>query len=272
MNANRFAKLPLDVMQRSDLTPADKIVFAAIEDRIGENGVCWAGLRRLASDCGMSPSTVSGSVDRLEAAGLIAIERAGSNAKRQTNRYRSLRTKAERTNGERTNTERSDIGRTGDERSPDERERSDSERERSDFSTEPDPITRPINQTKGRVRKSAAETDADEWKAARAAMTTNILDTPEFREAWLPYARHRREGGRHKLTPTSRKARIKDCEDMGPARAVAALKHTTANGWTQLIEPDARAARNGNGRAGRIDAKQGKYDGLKVITADNRER
>ena len=61
------------------------------------------------------------------------------------------------------------------------------------------------------------------------------LDTPEFREAWQAWTTHLREK-RHKQTPTARKMQLKKCLGWGVERAVAALRHSTTNGWTGLYE------------------------------------
>lgn len=73
-----FYKLEQDIARRRDLTWTDKGVFAALKDRMGNNGHCWPGLRRLAQDCGVRPGTVKDSVHRLAAAGLVEIENRGN--------------------------------------------------------------------------------------------------------------------------------------------------------------------------------------------------
>jgi len=53
-----------------------------------KNGTAWPSRHSLAQDCHIAESTVSGSIDRLLNLGLLTVERAGRNARRQTNRYR----------------------------------------------------------------------------------------------------------------------------------------------------------------------------------------
>jgi DNA-binding MarR family transcriptional regulator len=84
----RFVKLPWHVLARSDLSPAAKLLYAAIMDRIGENGEAWPGVRRLASDCGLSPATVVAAIRRLETVGLLAVEHVSGNPGGRTNHYR----------------------------------------------------------------------------------------------------------------------------------------------------------------------------------------
>lgn len=73
-----WVRLPMDVIQRDDLTAADKILYAVIIDRCDYGRIAiqidQPTLARLA---GCSVRTVRRSVDRLEESGLIQI-RAGT--------------------------------------------------------------------------------------------------------------------------------------------------------------------------------------------------
>ena len=73
-----WIRLPMDVIQRDDLTAADKILYAVIIDRCDYGRVAiqidQPTMARLA---GCSVRTVRRSVDRLEESGLIQI-RAGT--------------------------------------------------------------------------------------------------------------------------------------------------------------------------------------------------
>ncbi|MFC1635164.1 helix-turn-helix domain-containing protein [Planctomycetota bacterium] len=76
--ANRsFYKLPARVAERRDLKPSDKVVFAVVIDRIGDNSSCWPGVRTIAQDSGLTTTTVTKSVRRLEAAELLLPDRRG---------------------------------------------------------------------------------------------------------------------------------------------------------------------------------------------------
>lgn len=66
------------------------------------------------------------------------------------------------------------------------------------------------------------------------------LDTPEFREAWETYWTCRK-GGRGK--PELHVARMKECQEWGVARAVAALKKSV--GYQGLWEPNGLPASGG---------------------------
>lgn len=85
MNARRFYKLWKDIACRRDVTLSAKIILAIITDRIGTNGVCWPGIRRLAEDAGINVTTVLNAIGQLEAVGEIIVERPGNG---RGNRYR----------------------------------------------------------------------------------------------------------------------------------------------------------------------------------------
>lgn len=73
-----WIRLPMDVIQREDLTAADKILYAVIIDRCDYGRIAiqidQPTMARLA---GCSVRTVRRSIDRLEKSGLIQI-RAGT--------------------------------------------------------------------------------------------------------------------------------------------------------------------------------------------------
>ncbi len=81
----KFYKLPVSIITNRRLRAADKIIWAAMADRIGENGFCWPGVRRLAQDTCLGVSTVLRSIERLEAEGRLKVERRGSG---KANHYR----------------------------------------------------------------------------------------------------------------------------------------------------------------------------------------
>ena len=62
------------------------------------------------------------------------------------------------------------------------------------------------------------------------------LQTPEFRDAWMDWNQHRKEI-RKKQTPLSVKGQIANCLELGSSRAVAAIRHSIANGWQGIFEP-----------------------------------
>jgi len=77
MSTTQFYKLPVEIAGRRDLTPASKILWAVLADRIGDNGFCWAGVRILARDTGLTVTGVLGCLRLLEKRGDLQIERRG---------------------------------------------------------------------------------------------------------------------------------------------------------------------------------------------------
>lgn len=69
------------------------------------------------------------------------------------------------------------------------------------------------------------------------------LRTPEFDQAWLNWLAYRSEEIRKPVTQRSGDMALGQLASIGPARAVAAIKHTIAMGWQGLREPE--PGRNG---------------------------
>ena len=84
-----FLKTDKEIAARTDLTPGDKLVYAYLLDRIGDNSECWPGLRHIAEGCGISIRGASKCINRLESQGLVSVRHAGRNPHQQTNRYRA---------------------------------------------------------------------------------------------------------------------------------------------------------------------------------------
>lgn len=69
------------------------------------------------------------------------------------------------------------------------------------------------------------------------------FDSSDFKLFWSNWEQHRKEK-KAKLTPTARNQQLEKLKDMGEHRAIAALKHSLANGWTGIFEPE-QAKTNG---------------------------
>jgi len=70
------------------LSPAAKLVFIYLYDRQGGNGHSWPSIATISRDCGgLARSTVVQSLQAIEKAGLLAIERPGKPSINQSNRY-----------------------------------------------------------------------------------------------------------------------------------------------------------------------------------------
>ena len=64
------------------------------------------------------------------------------------------------------------------------------------------------------------------------------FDSPDFKLFWANWQQHRAEK-KAKLTPTATKQQLDRLAEMGEERAIAALKHSMANGWQGIYEPNA---------------------------------
>lgn len=69
------------------------------------------------------------------------------------------------------------------------------------------------------------------------AATASEPWSPDLRSAWASWAAHRREK-RSPLTPTMTKGLVDKFSEWGDKRAVAAIRHSIANGWQGLFEPE----------------------------------
>lgn len=68
----RFARLPLDILQHQGLSPADKIVYAAMALCVRKTNLATVGQRKLAELSGLSRATVQRSLLNLGKHGLIS--------------------------------------------------------------------------------------------------------------------------------------------------------------------------------------------------------
>ena len=75
--SGKFYKLDATIAARRDLTGNDKLVVVIISNYIGANEKAWPGLRRIATDAGVSVGTVRESLERLEKAGMLLVEKRG---------------------------------------------------------------------------------------------------------------------------------------------------------------------------------------------------
>lgn len=64
---------------------------------------------------------------------------------------------------------------------------------------------------------------------------------PKFNESWDAWLDHRVEI-RHKATKRVQSESLKFLEELGPSRAVAAIRHSIRQGWQGIFEPDNKAA------------------------------
>jgi hypothetical protein len=65
------------------------------------------------------------------------------------------------------------------------------------------------------------------------------FESEQFREAWALWVTHRKEI-KKLLTPTSTKQQLSKLKTWGETRAIAAIEHSVAGGYTGCFEPDAK--------------------------------
>jgi hypothetical protein len=239
--AGLHVRIPLALLARDDLTPADKLVLAYLQYRMNGSGKTWPGQRRIAAATGLSAAGVNKCVERLAgpAVALLTVTRAGSNAAGRTNEYQcsqSGRPRSERPQGER--------GRPLCERGRPLREQRKNKRREQE-------------------KRSSAPAAPDLWQLARAAMTADTLRTPTFEAAYREWIDDRRERGK-RLTSGAVKKQIKQLESYGHDTAIKCIERSIERGWTGLFPPDDDRG-GGAGRAGgranpaRLAAPAGKY-------------
>jgi hypothetical protein len=71
-----YARVPKPVVYHPDLTGNDVRVYATLSERAGSSRRSWPGVRRIAKDLAMSPTTVQSALDKLEDFKLIEVERS----------------------------------------------------------------------------------------------------------------------------------------------------------------------------------------------------
>lgn len=82
-------------------------------------------------------------------------------------------------------------------------------------------------------------------------MPPTLAASPEFVIAWATYVRHRSERGDRPMGPSAVEAQWMRLLGWGLERAVMALRHTVANDWKNIREPDSDHGHpSGNGKAG----------------------
>lgn len=81
------------------------------------------------------------------------------------------------------------------------------------------------------------EENGREGKDSGAGAPALPFESPEFRETWQAFVKHRSEI-RKPLRPTSTALQLEALKAMGEERAIAAIRHTIAKGWQGIREPD----------------------------------
>ncbi len=109
-----------------------------------------------------------------------------------------------------------------------------------DFSTRPETL----DSERTPAAAPSLATVASEPRGRKAAPAEPLPDlppelagSPEFREAWREWQEHRRQK-RQPLTATAAKHQLRNFQEWGVARALSALRHSLANGYQGVFEPN----------------------------------
>jgi len=87
----------------------------------------------------------------------------------------------------------------------------------------------------GKAEGKGREQGKEGTMEAEKSLTLPFEDT-DFADAWNDWIQHRKEK-KKPLTPTSIKLQLQTLEDMGVDRAIRAIDHSIAQGWTGIFEP-----------------------------------
>ena len=107
----------------------------------------------------------------------------------------------------------------------------------------PYPIPKPLTQREDAFGESPSS--SSNGKTATKKFDPGAIEIPpplrteRFRDAWRDWIAHRKEI-RKPLMPTATRQQLKTLAAWGESRAVSAIEHTIAMGWTGLREPDDR--------------------------------
>ena len=275
--ASRWSKLQNAVLTQNHLrtppiSPHAIAVYCALLVHADGQGRCFPCQRRLGEMSNMSLRQVTRAIAELVSANLLTKTGDARSGKRLS--YTIQQMSEPTPDSRRSETEPTPDRRTpGEEPTPDSRRSEqptpDSRRGYAtqsylptpDRRTELEPIElEPVNKNNPPAPKGESSDSL--------SLIPESLDTAEFRIAWQEWLGFRSER-KPKVTPRSAKMALKKLEQFGPARAVAAIETSIANGYQGLFEPGG----NGNGRNGaglgpnraRVYAEPGKYDGVGVV-------
>jgi len=207
----RFATLPLEILRDRRIGAAAKLVWMALNDRVGQNGQAWPSSTQLGKDVGLSARTVKRAVLELLKRDPPLLEKVPRGPGR-SNAYRVLNP--------------GQIGPQNQLKEP----------------------AKGNHTQKKRARSAKAKAAADPWSEACRHMAGDALKTDAFRRAWMDWLRYRKER-RSPLTSLSIKRQIRRLEQFGHDGAIAAIEQSITNGWQGLFPPRP-AGSGGNARSG----------------------
>lgn len=189
-------------------------VYLALLSHASDSGEAWPSINTLAKLTGMTKQSVRNQIQKLKTHGVIAIESRKIGDSSLTNLYRIhptyLHSKRNRPGVNETvggwSTKHDEGGQRND------------------------------------TRTRSNRTIPNELKTDDAVSIPDSLNDPRFLSAWEDFRRHRCEK-RSKMTPTAISKALAKMERWGIDRAVAALEHSTEQGWTGIFEPSSNGTK-----------------------------
>ena len=209
-----YAPLPLTVLRRTDLPASAKLIYARLKLYTGNNGTAYPFVTTLADECGITRRQIMRSVAKLEEVGLVTVQRTFGTG----NRYH-LTSAQNVTSVENVTSDKNSTTPVTKETLP------------PVTKTTPPPVTKRAHRKE--VLKRGIEKKSEK---INVVVVPDSLSVPSFLEAWEKFQQHRREI-RKPLTPTAAGSLLKKLAGWGADRAVAAIEHSVANGWTGIFEP-----------------------------------
>jgi hypothetical protein len=213
---------PTAVREHSKAKGVAKFVLLTLATYADDQGECFPSYAELVRATGLSLRSVQRGLKEISSCELLIVERG--RAVGHSTRYRIL-----------PDCSQADHSQKGDCSQADQRTmaKNDMNCSQADHLTTHKPsIELPI------ARKRAfgpASLSAD--KTAEPPIPAE-LQTQPFLETWPKYDIYRRQGkAKREWTFHAKEMALKGCQKLGPARAVAAIEHSMANGWTGIFEP-----------------------------------
>jgi len=208
VSVNTFSMIPNAIMRRRDLSATAKLLYARLLQYQGKNDVAWPSINTLAAEIGITGRCVITHLKALKDAKLITVEK-GSRY-RGSNRYHlpSLTSDGNIISDGKGTTDGSISGS-------------------SDGNS-----TSPVMETS---LKENRKTSKKKSNSNLNIVFPDSLKSPEFETAWNEYVEHRRQL-RKPLTPLAAQKQLAKLAAIGMARAIAAINHSIANGWSGIFE------------------------------------
>ncbi|MGI8602738.1 MAG: helix-turn-helix domain-containing protein [Verrucomicrobiales bacterium] len=218
------------------LPPLEFRLLCTLARRRGSNGEAWPSVTTMANTCGMSRSSVIRHLAALAKRG--AVVREHRRGRSDIFKLSPVATWANRchTGSSVTPEPVSESNHTGCSVTPDR------------FLCDTPPVSLghpkvPIEGTQGRNKRKNPANGAC-FDPAQLALP---FQSDEFKQQWGLWCSHRTEI-KKRLTPTCARGQLSDLAAMGESRAIQALKHTIAGGWTGIFEPNGRGGAEKVGR------------------------